>query len=111
MATQKTKKRPGPSRKAKSKAAPPKKGKSVRPRTGKLSAIDAAAKVLAETQQSMTCQAMIDAMAERGYWTSPAGRTPQATLYAAIARQISTKGADSRFVKVERGKFALKHGA
>jgi hypothetical protein len=50
----------------------------------KLSAVDAAAKVLAETGQPMTCPELIAAMAAKGYWTSPAGRTPAATLYTAV---------------------------
>ncbi|MBN1123354.1 MAG: hypothetical protein JXA82_00005, partial [Sedimentisphaerales bacterium] len=33
---------------------------------------------------------------------------PQNTLYAAIAKEIRTKGKDSRFQKVGRGQFALK---
>jgi hypothetical protein len=76
----------------------------------RLSALDAAAKVLEETGQAMTCQEMIVAMAEKKYWTSPGGKTPQATLHSAIAREISDKGAQSRFVKAERGKFA-RNGA
>jgi outer membrane biosynthesis protein TonB len=73
----------------------------------KLSALDAAAKILAEAGQPMNCQEMIDAMAAKGYWTSPGGKTPAATLYSAILRELS-KGAESRFVKAERGKFGLK---
>ena len=46
----------------------------------KIGAIDAAAKLLAETGQPMTCREMIEAMAAKGYWTSPGGKTPQATL-------------------------------
>jgi hypothetical protein len=72
----------------------------------RLSALDAAAKVLAEAGQPMNCQELIAAMAEKDYWTSPGGKTPQATLYSAIAREITTKGAHSRFVKADRGKFA-----
>jgi len=45
-------------------------------------------------------------MAEKGYWTSPGGQTPHATLYSAILRELKTKGADARFRKTERGKFA-----
>ncbi len=74
---------------------------------GKMSALDAAAKVLAESGEPMTSKAMIDAMAAKGYWTSPGGKTPQATLYAAIIREIQTKGAEARFTKTERGHFAL----
>ncbi len=77
---------------------------------GKLSALDAAAKVLAEAGQPMTSKEMIDAMAAKGYWTSPGGKTPQATLYAAILREIQTKGAEARFTKTERGHFALGTG-
>jgi hypothetical protein len=77
----------------------------------KLSALDAAAKVLGETGQPMSCKEMIERMAAKGYWTSPGGKTPDATLYSAIAREISTKGTHSRFVKADRGKFALAGSA
>jgi hypothetical protein len=73
--------------------------------TKKMSAIDAAAKVLGETGQAMTSQELITLMATKGYWSSPNGRTPHATLYAAIAREINAKGNDARFKKAERGKF------
>ena len=56
----------------------------------------------------MTCQEMIDAMAAKGCWTSPGGKTPAATLYSAILRELTTKGTDARFVKTERGRFARK---
>ncbi len=73
----------------------------------KLSALAATAKVLAETGQAMTCKELIAAMAARGYWTSPAGKTPGATLYAALAREIKVKKDQSRFRKSGRGTFAL----
>jgi hypothetical protein len=101
------KKRPAPKKsriKKRSAAARPKKAKAE----GKLSAIAAAAKILGETGQPMTAGELIEAMAAKGYWTSPRGLTPQATLFAALSREVSTKGKDSRFVKAERGKFALK---
>jgi hypothetical protein len=79
---------------------------SVAHKEKKVSALDAAAKVLAEAGQAMNCQEMIAAMSAKGYWTSPGGKTPQATLYSAIAREIALQGASSRFVKAERGKFA-----
>jgi hypothetical protein len=74
----------------------------------KLSALDAAAKVLAETGQAMNCQELIAAMAAKGYWTSPGGKTPSATLYSALLRELTVKGKDARFVKTERGKFGLR---
>jgi hypothetical protein len=72
-----------------------------------LSALDAAARVLSEAGQPMTCPELIEAMASKGYWTSPAGKTPAGTLHAAIAREIKLKKEQSRFRKTERGKFGL----
>ena len=73
----------------------------------KLSALDAAVRVLRERGQAMTCPELIAAMAAQGYWTSPAGKTPQATLHAALTREIKLKKDQSRFRKTERGRFAL----
>jgi len=74
---------------------------------GRLSQLDAAAKVLREENQPMNTKEMVEAMGEKGYWTSPGGKTPHATLYSAILREIGTKGKEARFVKTERGKFKL----
>jgi len=74
----------------------------------KLSALDAAARVLEETGQAMRCTELIAAMAAKGYWKSPKGRTPAGTLYSAVLREIQTKGDQARFRKTERGKFALR---
>jgi hypothetical protein len=79
--------------------------------TKKMSAIDAAAKVLGEAGEPMNCQELIKAMGEKGYWTSPGGKTPHATLYSAILREIQTKGNDARFKKTERGKFTFNGAA
>jgi hypothetical protein len=73
----------------------------------RLSALDAAAKVLAETGQPMRCTELIAAMAAKGYWTSPGGKTPASTLYAALLRELKTKKDQARFRKTERGKFGL----
>jgi hypothetical protein len=73
-----------------------------------LSAIDAAAKLLSETKEALTTKQMIEQMAAKGLWTSPGGKTPHATLYSAILREINVKGSDSRFKKTERGKFVTK---
>jgi hypothetical protein len=81
------------------------------PREKKVSALDAAARVLAEENRPMTCQEMIEAMAAKGYWSSPKGATPAATLYSAVLRELTTKGSAARFVKAERGKFARNAGA
>lgn len=71
----------------------------------RISALDAAAQVLKASNQAMRTTEMILAMAEQGLWSSPNGKTPAATLYAAILREIGTKGDGARFKKVEAGKF------
>ena len=73
-----------------------------------LSLLDAAAHLLSlGTGDPMRCQDIVDLAVERGLWTPGNGRTPANTLYASILREIKTKGDASRFVKAERGKFAL----
>ena len=54
----------------------------------------------------MRVEEIISAAKEKGYWESKTGKTPGATVYAAIIREIRDKGADSRFVKKDRGLFA-----
>ena len=78
------------------------------PKVKKTSALDAAARVLGEQGKPMNCQEMIDAMAAKGYWHSPGGKTPSATLYSAILRELKTKKSEARFRKTERGKFELR---
>ena len=76
------------------------------PKPKRVSALDAAAQVLKAAGKPMRAQELIAAMAEQGLWTSPAGKTPHATLYAAMQREERDKGAASRFKKVDRGQFA-----
>jgi hypothetical protein len=73
----------------------------------KVSALDAAARVLGESKESMSCPALIEAMAAKGYWKSPAGKTPASTLYAALQREINTKKKEARFKQSGPGKFTL----
>ena len=70
----------------------------------RLSALAAAHKVLCEATEPLNVQQMIEAMTTKGYWTSPGGKTPHATLYSAILRELA-KGEASRFVKTDRGRF------
>ena len=72
----------------------------------KMSGLDAAARVLEESGQPMNAKEMIRAVEAKGYWKSPGGKTPHATLYSAIIREIAAKGVAARFRKAERGKFA-----
>jgi len=95
---------PTPAKASKAKAAKP----DAPAKAKRMSAIDAAAKVLIDAGTPMNCQELIAAMAEKKLWTSPGGKTPHATLYSAILREITTKGKDARFTKTERGKFAAK---
>jgi hypothetical protein len=79
--------------------------------TGKpraFSALDAAAKVLAETGTPLNCKQLIDIMTGENYWQpSQSGKTPSNTLHAAISKEIKVKGDQSRFKKAARGQFAL----
>ncbi len=76
-------------------------------RAKKPSGLDAAARVLAESGEPMGVKAIVEAAEAKGYWKSPGGKTPHATVYSAIIREIATKGNDSRFKKVDRGQFAV----
>ena len=81
--------------------------KPLRPVTERLGVLEAAAQILAEAGQPMTCKAIVEKAIERGLWTTR-GKTPQATLYAAIIREIAKKGDKARFSKVGRGVFRIK---
>lgn len=74
--------------------------------TKKLSQIEAAMKVLARTRKPMTCRELVEAMVAKRLWKSPGGKTPHATLYASILRDLK-KGKDTRFKKTAPGKFTL----
>src|SRR5262245_36399337 len=108
MATKKNSAKTPATKTAKATKAP--KTQSARPADSgnpHLSALDAAAKVLAETGQPMRCTELIAVMAARGYWTSPGGKTPASTLYSALLRELKTRKDQARFRKTERGKFGL----
>ena len=85
---------------AKSKAA-----KDAKPK--RTSALDAAAIVLKDVGRPLNCKELIEMMAARELWQSPNGKTPEATLYAAILRELKAKGDAARFRKVGRGQFAF----
>ncbi|MFW6124525.1 MAG: winged helix-turn-helix domain-containing protein [Pirellulales bacterium] len=79
-------------------------GNDAKPK--RTSGLDAAVQVLAEADEPLAVKDIVEQMLERGLWQT-SGKTPHATIYAAIFREIATKGDDARFRKVERGKFAL----
>ena len=100
-----------PAKKTAKKTTKTKTTRAAKPKTKRvntMSALDSAAKVLAETNSSMTAKEMIEAMAAKNYWRSPGGATPSATLYSALLRELNSKGKNARFTKTERGKFALR---
>jgi hypothetical protein len=87
------------------KAAKPKPPKKERPMSG----LDAAAKVLADAGKPMRMGEVMEVIVKKGLWTSN-GKTPEATLYAAVIREIAAKGGESRFEKKDRGLFAAVKG-
>jgi len=70
------------------------------------SLLSAAAEVLAKAKEPMNTKEMVEVVTAAGLWTPGKGKTPEATLYAAIIREIRDKGDDARFIKVERGRFS-----
>jgi len=100
--------------KVESKAAPKSKdakGQKKPPRAnvggpGKMGGLDAAAKVLGEAGEALNCREITKRAFEKGYWSSD-GKTPHATVYSAILREIQAKGDQARFRKAARGKFEL----
>jgi len=77
----------------------------------RVSLLDAAATVLGSAKAPMQAKQIVEAVVERGLWKPGAGKTPHATLYAAMTREIAAKGKDARFRKVGRGQFAAGKGA
>ncbi len=84
---------------------------AVEKKPKRVGALDAAAQVLAKVGKPMRSQEMIAAMDEQDLWSSPAGKTPHAPLYAAIIREIRDKKGQARFRKVDRGQFAFNRQA
>ena len=81
--------------------------KATKPK--RLSGLDLAAKVLVEAKQPLQAKAIAERAIAAGWKTN--GKTPHATLYAAMIREIAKKGKDARFVKTDRGLFAAGKGA
>ena len=73
----------------------------------KLSLLKAAIAVLAESDEALNTKQMIEQAKAKGLWTPGEGKTPEQTLYSAIAREIKAKGENSRFKLVTKGHFKL----
>ncbi len=99
-----TSRKQAPAKKASAEKSPAKKA-STKPADKKMSGLDAAAKVLSEAGEPMRCKEIVETMIAKGYWKT-GGKTPSATIYAAVLREIQKKGKDARFKKTDRGLFA-----
>ena len=86
------------------KAAAPKPATGDKP---KLSLLKAAIAVLEESDEALNTKQMIEKAKAKGLWTPGEGKTPEQTLYSAIAREIKAKGENSRFKLVTKGHFKL----
>ncbi|MDA3960246.1 MAG: winged helix-turn-helix domain-containing protein [Planctomycetota bacterium] len=71
-----------------------------------LTLLDATIQLLEEATEPLSCAQITEAIIAKGWWQTQ-GRTPAATLYAAIIREIRNKGDRARFMKTGRGRFAL----
>jgi len=60
--------------------AKPRKAKRAAKGEKKMSGLDAAAQVLEEAGQPMSVKEMVEAAESKGYWKSPGGKTPVASL-------------------------------
>lgn len=76
--------------------------RKLEPRAGGLAA---AHQVLSAAKEPMNVRDITKTAVDKGLW-SPGGKTPWATLAAAIGREIKDKGKQSRFKKTDRGLFA-----
>lgn len=89
------------------KAARPAKEKNP-PKPKRVSLLDSAATVLAEAKEPMSAKEIVADVLNRKLWSTK-GETPEATLYAAMIREIAAKKGEARFKKVDRGLF-VAHG-
>lgn len=97
-------------KKAAGKAKAPAKRRTGQRDAKRTSGLDAAAQILAKAKEPLGAKEMVERMLANGLWRT-GGKTPSATIYSAIIREIATKGADARFRKAARGKFELAKGA
>jgi hypothetical protein len=89
-----------------------KKPRAVKPKAErKPGCLDVAVQVLKTAGGGpLGCKEMVERMLAKGLWKT-SGKTPAATLYAAVIREIAAKGKDARFHKTGRGQFELSAAA
>jgi len=82
------------------------------PKAPRASAINIAAELIAKAGgKPMSAGELVRQMEAKGLWKSPGGKTPSATLSAAIGREIKVKGRESRFMKAGRGLYVAAGGS
>jgi len=74
---------------------------------GEGTALAVAEVVLREVGKALTCQEMVEVMVGSGRWKTN-GKTPDATLYVTLTRDIGKYGEGSPFVKVGKKSFEVK---
>lgn len=68
--------------------------------------LDFAVRVLRDSSEPLGTKEMVAKILGAGWWNTK-GRTPEATLYSAIIREIGSRDGKTRFVKIGRGRFTL----
>ena len=84
----------------------PNTGQRRGPGAKRVGGLDAAVQVLGQTGEPMNCKQIVEKMIADKLWQST-GKTPAATISAAITREIAAKGEAARFRKVAPGRFTL----
>lgn len=78
----------------------------------KMSLVNAAILVMGKSKEPMNVKQIMAEVETQNLWSpGNGGKTPDATLYSAMLREIKHKGDESRFVKVDRGQFTIAKGA
>lgn len=75
-----------------------------------MSVLDAIHQVLADAGEPLHYREIAERAIKRGLWTT-SGKTPHATVNAALATDIKRHGSHSRFRRIGPGLFALNDGA
>ncbi len=98
-----TKKKTAGTKRGKGATPPPPSTAKPRKKREGISGLDAAAQVLAEAGEALDAKAIAQRAIAAGWKTS--GKTPHATLYAAMLREIKAKGKEARFARADKGRF------
>ena len=92
-------------KKVEEKAAAKKTAKKAPANQRQMSLMEAAIQVMRSVKQPMKAKDIYEHVAKKGLWSSPAGKTPVATLAAAIARDVASE--KPRWRRTGPGLFTL----